>query len=146
MQQLYKVIFLDIDGVLNDHTILDSGCCGIDREKASFLNYIIRKTGARLIITSAWRYMVLCDAMTAHGFSYLLRTHGIDATIDGFTTLDESICTREAQIKEYLRNAINIDKYVIIDDLNLDIDNFVKIDGNIGLTLNDVEKAISILN
>jgi hypothetical protein len=73
-----SVLFLDIDGVLNDHayderaesTTLLRPC--VDR-----LNRVLDETGCVVVVSSAWRYMVLGRAMSLHGFEYLLRTHGV---------------------------------------------------------------------
>ena len=63
-----KVIFLDIDGVLNSTSWFISeyylGCKAsesippikINREKLGLLKYIIDKTDAKIVISSVWRY------------------------------------------------------------------------------------------
>lgn len=43
------------------------------------LNRVIQATGCKLILSSAWRYMILNKAMTLRGMAYLLLTHGLYA-------------------------------------------------------------------
>jgi len=55
-----KLLFLDIDGVLNDHAKLESGYCGIRHDKASLLNRILDAVpDVQLVISSAWRYLTV---------------------------------------------------------------------------------------
>lgn len=51
-----KLIFLDIDGVLNDHSRSSSGYCTIDSDKVELFNQILdAHPNARVVISSAWR-------------------------------------------------------------------------------------------
>jgi len=73
-----KVIFLDIDGVLNGHEFCEHAkSCGINPECVCELNRIIAATDAKIVLSSAWRYMVHGGALTLKGFEYMLRTHGV---------------------------------------------------------------------
>lgn len=51
-------IFLDIDGVLNcgDTKERFCGLTGIDPDKVKLLKQIVRSTGAKIILTSTWKY------------------------------------------------------------------------------------------
>lgn len=71
-----KVLFLDVDGVLNGHQQHKNGYCGIDPVKVELLDDIVRGTGCRIVLASAWRYMVLGGDMTLKGFGHLLATYG----------------------------------------------------------------------
>ena len=59
-----KVIFLDIDGVLNSDEYVDkvkkSDIQGIERdidiEKVKLLKRAIDETGAKVVLSSSWRY------------------------------------------------------------------------------------------
>lgn len=56
--EIKKVIFLDIDGVLNDEGLrYDEGHI-IDNQFVLNLRRIIDKTGAEIVLTSSWRYSV----------------------------------------------------------------------------------------
>jgi hypothetical protein len=102
-----KLIFLDIDGVLNDRTIdpASGSCTLLPRCVASF-NRLLGATDAKVVISSAWRYMVLKGAMTQRGFAHMLRTHGVSREIEerlaGCTCSDEEAPTRGGQIAHYL--------------------------------------------
>ena len=71
-------LFLDIDGVLNGHEWDDEAkSCNIRRECVARLNRVVASTGCKIVISSAWRYMIHCQQMSLTGFWYMLRTHGL---------------------------------------------------------------------
>ncbi len=150
------IIFLDIDGVLNGHEFLvEAKSCTINPECVRRLNRILIETDARIVLSSAWRYMVHGHAMTLEGFGYMLRTHGFLGSLNGcerliidLTCRDEDIPGRPDQIRAWLRANGQCDQqYVVLDDLDLDWGglNVVMTDGAIGLMDADVERAIAIL-
>ncbi len=146
-----RVLFFDIDGVLNDHTwneIAQSNT--IMPRCVEEFNRIIHETGCKLVISSAWRYMVAGHAVTLGGFSYLLRTHGVTAKgeIVGMTVPDEEIADRADQITDWVNNHLDVAEWVAIDDLDLPLpyDNFVKTDGKVGLTADDADEIIKRFN
>lgn len=54
-----KIIFLDIDGVLNTQATLRSshnGIIGIDPYRVLLLDRIIQATGAEVVLSSSWRH------------------------------------------------------------------------------------------
>lgn len=144
-----KLVFLDIDGVLNNHAF------GEESQSSSLLpscvhrlNRILMETGAKIVLSSAWRYMILGGAMTITGFDYLLRTHGVlHGRLIGHTPKDEAISDRGWQIQIWRWANGHEGAYVVLDDVDVgDFHPFVKCDGEIGLTDDDAEKAIVILN
>lgn len=156
-----KYLFLDIDGVLNGHEWNEtSESSTIKLSNVLNLNLVIEKTKCKIILHSAWRYMIHGKDMTIRGFEYLLRTHGVTSNlyIDGITASDETISKREIQIEEYIRylkeeSYIKEQKfsYAIVDDLPLFFtesevqDRFVRTDGKFGMSLFDAKKLIEIL-
>ena len=53
-----KLIFLDIDGVLNNEnskSCAPSGCTGIDDKLTNKLTHIIEATDAKIVLTSDWK-------------------------------------------------------------------------------------------
>ena len=167
-----KLIFLDIDGVLNRHEYNSlAKSSPIFSEIMGRLNKITDSTGAQVVISSAWRYMIHGKAMTLLGFQYMLQTHGAHFTLAGYIKKDEDCvhcgtmnspgtlkcikcikCGKESQrgelISDWIKLNNHIDKYVVIDDLDLGISGlhpFVKTNGKIGLQEKDVNKAIRIL-
>ena len=144
------LIFLDVDGVLNGHEQHPNGYCGIKTECVYQLNRIIAETGAVLVISSAWRYM-LRTAMSVDGFCYMLMTYGLirDAHIEGVTPWDEDIEGRGRQIRAWMNEYGDGRRYVVLDDMDLGITEerhpFIQTDGLVGLTEKDADAAIAIL-
>ncbi len=151
-----KVIFLDIDGVLNPHTFnRESQSHTLEPHLVKLLNRILDETDAKIVISSSWRYMILNDSMTLNGFDYLLRTHGVKAgRIIGYTEEDDQFLgsKRSLQIQAWLDANQTVKDWVVIDDVPEGMDaspdpmRLVKTDGYIGLTAADADLAIGILN
>lgn len=73
-----KLLFVDIDGVLNCHEWDgEVGCGQIHADKMHRLNVILKKTDAKVIVSSAWRYLVHRGEMDEVGLDWLLRSHGV---------------------------------------------------------------------
>lgn len=148
-----KILFLDIDGVLNGHQKLDSGYCGIDPQCAARFNKILKQyPDLKIIISSSWRYLVLTGQMTLEGFESLLLTHGIRCRgrIMGITRKDNKeyeTDLRINQIRDYINGFYYSDNYkwLILDDMDIDIapvKEHIKIDGLTGLQDEDVDRII----
>ena len=108
-----KVIFLDIDGVLNnDHTTARfQGYLGIDPILAARFRRILRITGAQVVLSSTWRLYrdhreevkrIVCD--------YIGVT---DNERDGFRNN-----FRGDEVKRYVLAHPEITKYCCLDDNN----------------------------
>jgi hypothetical protein len=158
-----KLIFLDIDGVLNRHDWNPLAMSNtIDRERMERLNRIIIETDALIVITSAWRYHYYRGEMSFVGLDWLLRTHGLAAGTEerprvlGITRQDTMIegkpkeNERGQQIADFLNALMFRGPYVVIDDMELGIPEaghpFVKIDDAVGITDADADLAIGLLN
>ena len=148
------IIFLDIDGVLNNHAVHPITKYGsIDRDKAELFNEILERTGAKFVVTSSWRYLVHSYSMNWRGLQNLLYTHWIRADrYRDYTRPDDGNETdRAKQVTEWLalRPECHGVPYVVIDDIDFRFDvaghPFVKIDGDTGITREDAEKVIAIL-
>lgn len=102
-----KVLFLDIDGVLNSEEYAISlgkgGMLGIDPEKVKILDRIIEATGAKIVISSSWRGSsdLLADIRSSVG-EYI----GITPRLSGI---------RGAEVKAWLIDNW-VDRYAILDD------------------------------
>lgn len=169
-----KVLFLDIDGALNGHEYDDEAkSCSIRRECVKRLNRVVRETGCKIVLSSAWRYMVHGGAMTLSGFEYMLRTHGLtggsrvivgltrkdDETVD---PLDLKADERARQIRDWLewwaddaqaRAAAGLDAvsaFAAVDDEDHGFSDHgipaVLTDGKVGLTDADADRLIVVLN
>ncbi len=152
-----KLLVLDLDGVVNQMELQPNGFYPIDRSRMLLINRLVAETGAQVVISSSWRYMILGGAMTLRGFDMMLRTHGYDGpTILGCTCPDEYINVRGLQIKNWLETSgvkFGVTHYVILDDLDegpyhissYHPRNFVHTVGSDGLTEGDVVMARRIL-
>ena len=73
-----KLIFLDVDGVLNCHHTKErapSGVIGIDPQKVLLLRQIVQTASAPVILTSSWQnvsdrdFHYLCHSLDQYGLS-----------------------------------------------------------------------------
>lgn len=164
-----KIIFLDIDGVLNYYHYLkgeenlndckwDTDPYPLSRKKMAILNGIIEKTGAKIVLTSVWRLhfdtVEECDAY--------FKGRGLKGDIIGKTDRSKQWMLRGNEIRQWIYEHIDLlefestldagrfHNYVILDDdsdmLLWQKDNFIHINGEFGLTEEDADKAIEILN
>ena len=160
-----KVIFLDIDGVLNGHDWDEAAQSNRIRHKCvERLSRIMAATDAKIVLSSAWRYMIHCGAMTTRGFEYMLRTHGANGIVNrivGVTIRDEETpgylgpdhahgCwePRAAQIRAWLGEHPDVESFVVIDDECVPGfgTRFIQTNGKTGLTDADVELVIAAMN
>lgn len=153
------VLFLDCDGVINDHIAHSNGYCGTNPECVRRLNRILNNTSAGIVVSSAWRYLVHSGSMTLLGFESLLKSHGVDChgRVIGLTCPDEELSPRGSQIRHWLNEHGGRD-YVVLDDggehpdgswYDMGIDEallcVVWTDGTVGLTDADADRAIAML-
>ena len=154
-----KVIFLDIDGVLNKRfskSYAPSGCTGIENSALKKLRKIIEETGARVVLSSTWKseldknlhYATADGKYMLNKFRYEGGFHLLDKTPDA-----EKCILRGAEINSWLSKKNDVESFVILDDIEFDdfhifgyIDHLVLTDPSVGITDEDVEKAIGILN
>ncbi len=114
-----KVIFLDIDGVLNsraydrERTISDGN---IDLTRLPLLSKIVERTGARIVMSSSWRIhwdkaSEACDAIGEE-----LNETFISA---GLEIYDKTpvIGDRAKEISAWIKVHPEVDGYVILDDI-----------------------------
>lgn len=161
-----KVIFLDIDGVLNVYPQ------GRDRFGSIFhqhfvdnLKKIIDETGAKIVVSSTWRFAGL-KIMQEMWDERSLPGEVIGITRDCNQLVGEGKfeffdhVERGHEIQEWLEDHPEIERYVILDDDNDMLENqrgnFVRTANNInhpdcvdigyGLTAICAERAIRILN
>ena len=169
-----KVIFLDVDGVLNsDRTLYED--ISLEDDLISNLKEIINKTGAKIILSSSWRLSTeaiatLMDKLDKFGLAISgmtcdsvdldwLEKYKFDTTkkyLDTKFDYDENkqikiTHDRGAEIFKWLHDHDDC-AYVILDDEIEDIKPYfnesaiVKTSYKTGLTKEDVKKAIQILN
>lgn len=136
----YKIIFLDIDGVLNtSNRELDDICL-------QNLKFIIDSTSAKIVLSSTWRKFEHLLNELEFSFQKFKIPRWIDQTPiinDIGFNLD-----RTFEILSWLKGKINIQNWVAIDDENLshlNPHNFITRQ-RIGLTFEISEKIITFLN
>lgn len=161
-----KVIFLDIDGVLNNDEDLFNDTC-LNNKLIENLKLIVDTTKAKIVLSSTWRVVPnsvrrLMDklaefdlylySMTQEGiaFSWLKQTQWAEVKPCERYYIDDDICyDRGAEIAYWLSTTKQkIDKFIIIDDDLIDIKQYfpmsvmVKTSFKTGLTLEQAAEAI----
>jgi hypothetical protein len=148
-----KVIFLDIDGVMNSEQstirLYHKGYGYYNDipvpETVGPLNKIVAMTNAKIVISSTWRKLT-----NIHGLGYILFLTGVRAELVGTTPVIHNV-ERGVEIQAWLdqHQGEEVTHFVILDDdrdvAHLD-DHFVHVDCKVGLTFDDADKAIDILN
>ena len=161
-----KIVFLDIDGVLNSnfwnekHQREISDGTLIDESKVKLLCKLIRDTDAQIILHSGWKYWFDSDlkplCREAENLRNLLEKEGL--TIAGVTP-DHATAeikkskkfslVKAGEILAWLSMHNDVGSWVVLDDLDLHSAEIemhqVKTDQRVGLTIEDVEKAKRIL-
>jgi len=148
------VLFLDIDGVLNGHYFdREAESSDIRPSCVAVLNRVLKVTGCSLVISSAWRYMILGRDLTVRGFEYLLRTHGVRCVggVVGHTRADRGVGEyreRAEQIREWLADHPEVERWAVVDDMAEDCFPgmpFVRTDGKVGLEDKHGDALIELL-
>lgn len=118
-----KIIFLDVDGVLNSWGTEErapSGCVFVDTYLVRNLARVLEETDAKVVLSSTWRYewgnidqtcsadfLALRDECRINGIEFFDKTPAIGNGAD-----------RDAEIKAWLaaNSHLEIEKYIAIDD------------------------------
>lgn len=169
-----NVIFLDIDGVLNDFDdkVDSDAICERHLEQ---LKSIVDATDAKVVLSSTWRTLTsylddVFDALRKHDIPFIgVTPEGADIRFVvkrfpqitprftheryfNFDDMSETVVDdRGAEIAHWLcKHEKDVDRFVILDDEDADImqyfpHNLVKTSCDCGLSDEDVEKAINIL-
>lgn len=154
-----KVIFLDIDGVLNTPSS-ESRCgeyIGIDDEKVEKLKKIVEKMKAEIVLISTWKKywrkeekLKPLQDYSATYFDEKLAKQGLKVIDKTKDKADGRYLSRGESILEYVcRN--NVENYIILDDCQFDYDGcdlsdkLIKTNQTEGLTEKEVKTACRIL-
>jgi hydroxymethylpyrimidine pyrophosphatase-like HAD family hydrolase len=161
-----KVIFLDIDGVLNSHfwsishqKEISDGTL-IDEEKVKLLAKLVKETGAVIVMHSGWRFWFDKDLKPIRKESQRLH-HIFRANQLEIYAMTPDLTTNEIkeqklfskvkalEIIEWLKYNPKVQKWVVIDDLDLHNAVVEKrqiyTNPDVGLTKNDIDKAYKML-
>lgn len=163
-----KIVFLDIDGVLNTNwwyskldriASRDKYGYTFDPRAVANLKRIVEETGADIVISSSWKCMGLSQmedmwedrklpgkiiGITPNSVSDELL---LDVDIDSIDLFH----IRGEEIKEWLTtHGKKVSHYVIIDDMDHVLpeqqSHFVQTNPEVGITEDDAKKAIAIMN
>jgi hypothetical protein len=146
-----RILFLDIDGVLNRGGFsAEAQSSSLEAAAVARLNRILADSGARLVLSSSWRYLILDGSLTVGGFDYLLRTHGVTlGALLGHTCADEEIPERGAQILRWLEDHGPVEQWAAVDDHPLRLGDQdwrqVRTDPTLGLSDADADALVAIL-
>jgi HAD domain in Swiss Army Knife RNA repair proteins len=156
-----KIIFLDIDGVLNNSKFLrqNPGAKAgtgqqLDPRAIALLDRLVAATGAKIVISSTWRH-----SSSPGQIDQMLKDHGFQHTDSILDRTPVGENNRGQEVQEWLqldveRIYINpkhepVQDYVILDDTDEFLPeqrpHFVHVNPQTGLTQRDVEEAIAIL-
>ena len=161
---MHRIIFLDVDGVLNCSTskssCYDTVCgviTGIDSDKVKRLAKIVEATGAEIVLSSDWKdgwskYYTSSKPSHAKYLDNHLYKKGRLTIKDKTPTTYKGTWFRGEEILTYLRTHRDIKNYVILDDtfyddfINKEIEeHLVLTNREVGLTDGNVNDAIKIL-
>jgi hypothetical protein len=153
-----KVIFLDVDGVLNSQDLFEKckeELVPIDEENVRCLKDIVDATGAKIVLSSSWRYgwmkddeqvqeecRILVDMLAKYGLEIMDKTEYLSSG------------RREDEIKDWMEcSKEKIENFVILDDGPYDWNrhgyekHWVRTDFCTGgLRAEHVKEAVHILN
>ena len=135
-----KVIFLDIDGVLNTNSDRE-----ISNDKLKLLSELVSKTGADVVLSSSWRNWWNNPKINIPGsFITNWKNQFLDNNIS-ITLITELECPKNLSIEKFIIQ-YDVKRYVVLDDEPIDIANLVQTNGDEGLTQSDCLKAAQFLN
>jgi hypothetical protein len=113
-----KVLFLDVDGVLNNSGTKErqNGFIGIDPEMVNRFNWIIdAHPDIQIVVSSTWRksgFWLGFGSTTKELFDFL-RSKGLKGQ---FVDITPSIGNRGTEIKTWLDRHPEIDNFIVLDD------------------------------
>lgn len=166
-----KLIFLDFDGVMNseryfnnsvfltetkgmdwDEIMLIAHHTHLDRDAIQLINQLVDRSGASVVVSSTWRQHYSIDEL-----NQMLKDRGATFTIIAATPVHRSHyigwgmsnVIRGKEIQEYLDETVQPVQFVILDDINNMAhlsDHLVLTDEDVGITQEDIEKALKILS
>jgi hypothetical protein len=169
--KIMKILFLDIDGVLNtpfghDPEIAEKlsnkplkgsvitelwSADDLFPKLVEKLNKIIEQTGALVVISSSWRRVY-----PPSNIAKMLEKQGFKGKVIGktpviFSSYGGPWKDRGDEIKEWLDANDGVDSFVILDDIDFEgiekhfPKQFIRTDCDVGLTDDNVQKAVQIL-
>ena len=153
-----KIIFLDFDGVMDtayyDHVLSKEGKSGNDEYGCIFdpncvknLKHIIDETGADIVVSSSWKYL-----MNYQDFLKMWEARNLPGFVTDVTPNPIERHNRGDEIDAWLEECQTECQYVIIDDLEAynfnehQIPRLLVVNPFFGIDENIAERAIALLN
>lgn len=161
-----KIIFLDIDGVLNSNfwnsaheRELSDGTL-IERDKVALLGELVKKTNAGIVLHSGWRFWFdhhleplrteaknLVDLLRAEEMKIYDVTP--DYTTEEIRRTKKFSLVKAKEILGWLERHQETEGWIVIDDLDLHDEQIlrhqIKTDPAVGLSQGDIERAEMML-
>lgn len=133
-----KVLFLDVDGVLNWKNTM--AYLGINRKMTKRLHRVLRETGAKVVLSSTWRKL-------DESYEMFIRKTGIRPISKTPNTMHG---IRGREIEQWLKDHPEVTSYAIVDDdgdmLPEQAPFFVQTSYDTGLTDEHADMLIAVLN
>lgn len=146
-----KVLFLDIDGVLNSersrialggypHNFSDADMVKFDHVAIALVRKLCRDTRAKVVLSTSWRYEFRAD----------VTGEALDLPVIGSTPTSTYFSARGDEIAAWLAAHPEVEAYAIVDDIEPPLPEqepfYVKTDPDVGLTLADYHRLSAILS
>ncbi len=156
-----KIIFLDIDGVLNSNDFKEELTkeYSINTEKVELLASMVNRTKAEIVLHSAWRFWfdenlnptekggeILSQAFLMNN----LRISGVtpDLSTDEIRKTKKFSKVKAKEIESWLMKNPDVVNWIVIDDLDLKHEEIrrhqIRTDSKIGLTEDDIKAACKL--
>lgn len=142
-----RVVFLDIDGVLNN---IASAAEGVDiiPEKVILVRQLCKATDAHIVISSTWRIIHSLEFLREMLYRTGLKCGSkYGQVID--VTPDSTKGHRGTEIQQWLDEHPEVTDFVILDDdsdmLDHQLPFFIKTNFECGLTTDNASRAIAVL-
>ena len=161
-----KVIFLDIDGVLNSDSWnnshqneINQGIL-VDKEKIRLLGILINDTDAKVTLHSGWKFWFDCDLnplrKEAEILKNLLEIEGIymegltpDYTTEEIRRTKKFGLVKANEILGWLEEHNDVREWIVIDDLDLQNEEIekhqIRTCACVGLTMDDIQQGKKLL-
>lgn len=145
-----NVLFLDIDGVLNNTAMWknpdvvwrsNQTDITMDLDNMQCLKELVFQTGCKIVLSTSWRTL-------GNRIRYVFQEADLPPIEDATPVLGMN--ARAEEIQQYLLEHQDVDRYVILDDCDVfpgDMHNhLVLTNPMVGLTMEDVRQACAILH
>ena len=161
-----RVLFLDMDGVLNTHERHSNGYPRTDTDLVYRLNVVLKCVpSTQVVVTSSWRYLVHSGSMTIRGLENLLLALGLEVggKLLGVTCRDEEYqgtmpreefnlwlqangCQlRARQIDQWLSDYRGWLTWAVLDDMPVPVARLVQTHAKQGLAAGEAGRTMDML-